>query len=647
MRLLIVFFLLISSSFSFSQTTGLKADIANREKKGGISHFLDDVSHYTLASPNFTTTYARCSWNIDPALYAISGSVMYQIMLTRDAATIVFDFDNALTVDSIIMHGANVIFSQSGDKTVSVSFPQMVAAGSRDSLSIFYHGVPDGNVDGSFAQSFHSNVPVIWTLSEPYGARNWWPCRNGLDDKIDSLDIFITHPSIYNASANGLLWDAVAQGTNTTSHFRHRYPIATYLVGIAVSNYLTFTKSLPLQQGILPVTTTVFPESYAYYQSTVEPVYNALQLYDKYFGAYPFAKERYGQTQFMWGGGMEHQTNSFITSPEQYLMAHELAHQWFGDKVTTGSWQDIWLNEGFATYVGNFFYSEYYQPDNLTTIATQSIEYATADPHGSVWVDDTASINRIFDFNLSYEKGGMLLRMLRWKLGDSAFFKGIRQYIDDPLLRYRFARTSDLQRNLENAGGRKLDTFFNQWFYGRGYPSFSVQWNWQEGNVYLQVDETTSDASVSCFTTPLQLRFSNAADSKDVVINIDKNSTKLALPLAFRPDTVLIDPDQYLVSKNNVSKQGSLPDLFIEYPLLVYPNPASNILNIRLPGVDTVHRQTVRVISATGDVLLTRTYSNISNNTIQIPVAQLSAGIYFILLQDEKGKLTKRKFIKQ
>ena len=647
MRLLIVFFLCIHSLFSFSQTSVVNAAIAEREKKGSINQFLDDVGNYTLASPNFTTTYARCSWNINPAVYAISGSVMYNILLTKDANTIVFDFDTSLTVDRVIMHNAQVSFLQSNDRTLSISFPQTIAAGSHDSLSIFYHGIPNSNTDGSFTQSFHNNIPVIWTLSEPYGARNWWPCRNGLDDKIDSLDIFITHPAIYSASANGLLWDTLLQNDNITTHFRHRYPIATYLVGIAVSNYQTFTKLLPLQQGSLPVTTTVFPESFNYYQSNIQPVYNALQLYDKYFGAYPFAKERYGQTQFLWNGGMEHQTNSFIKSPDQYLMAHELAHQWFGDKVTTGSWQDIWLNEGFATYLGNFFYSEYYQPENLGIIASQSIDYATANPHGSVWVDDTTSMNRIFDFNLTYEKGAMLLRMLRRTLGDSSFFKGIRQYIDDPLLRYRFARTADLQRNLENVSGKNLAAFFNQWFYGKGYPSFNVQWNWQDNNIYLQIDETTSDASVSCFTTPLQLRFVSANNQKDVVISIDKSRSKLALPLAFKPDSILIDPEQYLVSKNNVSKQGNLSDLFIEYPLVVYPNPASGVVNIRLEGVDTVHTQTVRIISSSGAILFAHSFTNISNNTIQIPVAQLSSGVYFILLRDEKGNLVKRKFIKQ
>ena len=646
MRFFIVFFLCIHSVFSFSQAINADAKIADREKKGTVNRLLD-VGQYTSASPNFTTTYARCSWKIDPAVYAISGSVMYKIKLTKDADDIVFDLDNSLTVDSIIMHGAQVTFLQNVDKTLSISFTQTIAAGSTDSLAIFYHGIPNGMVDGSFTQNSHNQVPIIWTLSEPYGARDWWPCRNGLDDKIDSLDIFITHPAIYSASANGLLTDTLLQNGNTITHFRHRYPIATYLVGVAVTNYQTFTKLLPLQQGDLTVTTTVFPESFNYFQSNIQPVYNALQLYDKYFGAYPFALERYGQTQFMWSGGMEHQTNSFIINADQYLMAHELAHQWFGDKVTTGSWQHIWLNEGFATYLADFFYSEYYQPDNLNIIAAQSVDYATAEPHGSVWVDDTTSVDRIFDFNLTYKKGAMLLRMLRWTLGDSAFFKGIRQYIDDPLLRYRFARTSDLKRNLESASGKNLDTFFNQWFYGKGYPSFNVQWNWQEGSIYLQIDETTSDASVSCFTTPLQLRFSNATGSKDVIVSIDKNTTKLALPLAFKPDSVFIDPEYYLVSKGNISRQGNLTDLLIEYPLIVYPNPASNLLNIRLEGVDTVHKQTVRIISSTGAVLLTRSYENVNKNTIQIPVAQLSSGIYFILLQDEKGKLIKRKFIKQ
>ncbi len=637
----------------FAQPPAAKGNIAEIEKKGALSSVMGDGLTFTAASSDYTIYYARCSWKIDPSLYYISGSVTHYINVTRTTNSIVFDLDNSLRVDSVVRHGAKLSFSQGTNKTLTVSFAQTLSAGQKDSLSIYYHGAPASNGFGSFTKGFHNNgtVPVLWTLSEPYGARDWWPCRNGLDDKIDSINIYITHPSQYAASANGLLINKTISDNNTTSYFKHRYPIATYLVGIAVTNYASFTQGVALRNGTLPVITTVYPEYLSYFQTYVPTVYNALQLYDQYFGAYPFMNERYGQTEFDWGGGMEHQTNSFITNADEYLMAHELGHQWFGDKLTLGSWQDTWLNEGFATYLADFFYTEHFHPENLATVVSQSLSYATADAHGSVRVDDTTDVNRIFNFNLSYKKGAMLVRMLRWTLGDSVFFKGINQYLEDPVLKYKFARTADLQRNLESASGTSLSYFFNQWFYGRGYPSFAVQWNYRKNKLQLQITETTSDASVKCFFVPLQLRFQKGSQQKDVVINIQKNVTRLTVPLNFKPDTVLIDPVQYLVSKNNNSAANSKLVLFDNEdrnpPLHLYPNPATDVLHIQANVEDFALYKSVRIITASGKIVFIKDINLDGQIGISLNVANLPRGLYFVLIQDEQGRLIKRKFIRE
>ncbi len=376
-------------------------------------------------------------------------------------------------------------------------------------------------------------------------------------------------------------------------------------------------------------------------------MYNALQLYDSCFGDYPFSKERYGQTQFNWNGGMEHQSNSFIHNADEYLMAHELAHQWFGDKVTLGSWQDVWLNEGFAVYLSDIFYTEHFHPESLATIVSQSVDYATREPDGSVWVDDTTDVNRIFSFDLSYKKGAMLLRMLRWRLGDSLFFKGIRSYLTDASLQYNFARTKDLQRHLETTSNQSLTDFFNQWFYGKGFPSFAVEWNWSKNKLQLQIQETTSNASVSLFATPLQLRFVNVTQTKDTIINIAQNITQLSMPLAFNPDTVLIDPMQYIISKNNVSKRVENIVLMSDNNrIIVYPNPASNSLYIHLPTSDSSQKQTIMITAVSGAVVYKRTFANISQNTIVLPVAQLAKGVYFVTIQSDNNNISKKKFVK-
>ncbi len=652
MKLFLFFGLFVMAMSSFAQPKQSTINIAEAEKKGGAIKILGDAGIYTSASSNFTTSYARCRWSIDPSLFYISGSVTYYINLTKDAKQIVFDLDNVLLVDSVVMHNTNIDFTQKDDKTLTLNFPQTKKSGQQDSLAIYYHGTPANTGNGSFTKRIHnSDIPVLWTLSEPYGARDWWPCRNGLDDKIDSIDIYITHPSVYSASANGLLLDSLVDNNTTTSHFKHRYPIATYLVGIAVTNYITFTKQLSLQKGVLPVTTTVYPEYETYFQTYVTPVYDALLLYDQYFGAYPFMNERYGQTEFDWTGGMEHQSNSFITNAEEYLMAHELAHQWFGDKITLGSWQDTWLNEGFATYLADLFYTEHYHPENLAAIVSQDMNMATSEPSGSVWVEDTTNINRIFSDNLTYKKGAMLLRMLRWTLGDSLFFKGMNLYQQDAALQYNFARTKDFQRNMEATGGKSLDTFFTQWFYGKGYPSFNIKWNWKNNKIQLQVTETASDTSNTLFTVPLQLVFANASQSDTTVINIQKNISNITLPLSFNPDSVLIDPSQFIITKNNNSAKDTMLTIVEETPisneLILYPNPANTVLHIKLKTSDSATFAVINIISSSGAFVYKKTFTSISQNALTVPVSQLAKGVYFVLIQNNKGIINKKKFIRQ
>ena len=153
-----------------------------------------------------------------------------------------------------------------------------------------------------------------------------------------------------------------------------------------------------------------------------------LDLYSNLLEKYPFANEKYGHAQFGWGGGMEHTTVSFMIYFERQLIAHEMAHQWFGDKITCGTWKDIWLNEGFATYLAALVIENY---DGLAAFITEKanmINNITSSPNGAVYLTDSEalSVNRVFDSRLSYNKGAMVLNMLRFKLGDAAFFKELK-----------------------------------------------------------------------------------------------------------------------------------------------------------------------------------------------------------------------------
>ncbi len=641
--MMLVLMFCVTAIYAQHPVTPLSA-IATAEKRG-YQQVLNPPGNFTLASGNFHVYYYCLRWTINPAMRYISGAVTSYFTITATGNQLIYDMDNHLVVDSVYFRNNAVAFVQEENKTVTVHLSATLPAGSQDAVTIYYHGTPPDNGFGAFTQTIHDGVPVLWTLSEPYGARDWWPCRNGLDDKADSVDIYITHPNAYTASANGVLASTATEGDFTTSFFKHRYPIATYLVGIAVTNYSQFSKDVSLQTGVLPVTTTVYPEALNYFQSNIQPLYNALQLYDQHFGPYPFMKERYGQTQFSWGGGMEHQTNSFVVNADEYLMAHELAHQWFGDKITCASWQDIWLNEGFATYLADIFYTEHFHPEHVAAVVAEDLSNILRSPHGSVWVDDTTSVNRIFSNDLSYKKGAFLLRMLRRTLGDSVFFNGLRLYQKDTALQYRFARTADLQRNLEKAGGTDLNYFFNQWFYGRGFPAVHVTWSYNNGNAAAIITETTSDTSVRFFRMPLDLLFKNGTQQQTITVDVNKNNQRFTLPLSFVPDTVLIDPMQYFITYNNTTQQVSSLPAAAPLTLHLYPNPVHTILHVRTNS-EELKTFKIQVYNTVGVQVMQRSVVPGADATFTLPVARLSAGLYYLRVDNGEGKKTTKNFIK-
>ncbi len=649
----LLFSLLLFTEVLFGQQNTNVESIARMEMYAR-QNVVSNGSKFTAASDNFDVKYYRCEWEADPAVRYINGKVTVYFKPTAALSSITLDLMAPLVADSVKRDGTALVYSQPSN-TLVINFPATINVNVLDSVSIWYQGVPPNTGFGSFIQTTHAGVPVMWTLSESYGSRDWWPCKNGINDKADSIDVFITAPAAYRSASNGLLTSEKAlAGGKTTSHWKHRYAISSYLICMAITNYAVFNNTVQLGSINLPMLTYCYPENLALFQTNTANVLQAMQLYHNNFGPYPFINEKYGHVQFGWGGGMEHQTSTFIVTPDESLMAHELGHQWFGDKITCNSWEDIWLNEGFATYLAAFNMETKY-PANALANRKNIINNITSQLGGTVKVADTTNLNLIFSSRLSYNKGSYLLFMLRFILGDDVFLRGLRRYQQDPTLVYGNATTADLKRNLEAESSKNLTYFFDQWYTGQGYPSYQVKWNVLDSNcVNIKLSQTTSHSSVSFFKLPVALKFKNATQEKTVVLDNNFNGENFIRSLSFTADTVLIDPEAWLVTRGNTTeKTASINDGSCTPPpppptnngegiVDIYPNPVDNPFNIYVHDFKDEHAL-VRIYNKLGQVFYNKNIPlTFGAVLVQIQSGNWARGAYIVEVKSAGKIVTKQ-----
>ncbi|MCG8327243.1 MAG: hypothetical protein MI974_06130 [Chitinophagales bacterium] len=538
---------------------------------------------------NYDLKYHRLEWEVDPDEHYIKGTITsYFIPTQANFTQINFDLRNNMTVNNVIYNGQALNHTLNSDDNLSIDFNATLPMGVLDSISVEYEGVPETTGFGSFRTATHDFVPVLWTLSEPYGAKTWWPCKQDLTDKIDSIDIIVTTPEAYRVGTNGLLISETSVGNDQIEyHWRHRYPIPAYLISLAVTNYAVFEDYVTAPDGSsILILNYVYPERLDEAVVELESTIEQMELFNELFGLYPFADEKYGHAQFNFGGGMEHQTMSSMGGFSYGLQAHELAHQWFGDKVTCGSWQDIWLNEGFATYLtaltSEFLGSD---PNAFYDWKVSTTDFVTSEVDGSTFVYDTTDASRVFNSRLTYRKGALILNSLRWVVGDNHFFDGVKSYVNDPNLAYGYARTDDLQYHLENTSGIDLDEFFEDWLYGEGYPSYHFEFTPSTNAISITVDQETSHNSVDFFEMPVPVRITNGVNDTLLVLDHTFSGQTFEMDLDFTPTLLFFDPDKWIISRNNtvVSTTSDVKDLKqLEAALVVLPNPASDYIEIVL-----------------------------------------------------------------
>jgi aminopeptidase N len=618
--LLLLLLLMISPLAAFSQSKQSEGgyDLSYGEARSWQAK--QAFREHTTAEFNYDVKYYRTYWRIDPNQYYISGWVtMYFKSLVDGFNTLGIDLAHRLQVDSILFHKGKQAYSEdTASDELLISLKTPLAKGQLDSIQVFYHGLP-AIENKAFNLQVHANVPDLWTLSEPYGSKDWWPCKQSLSDKADSLDVYVQTTRGNKVASNGLLVETYPADTFIVYHWKHRYPITPYLVGIAVTNYAVYKQYAHIGgTDSLLMLNYVYPEDSAGLAEQGKPLPSIMELFSKLFGPYPFAKEKYGQAQFDYYGGMEHQTMTFVVDFRFDLIAHELAHHWFGDKVTCASWQDIWLNEGWAKYCEGI--SEKYIYGSWNEWVKDNIIHASARNDLSVFVADTSSSDRLFQFESTYCKGGLVHHMLHYMLGDT-FFAAVRYYLDDPKLAYGFAHTADYKNDLEQFSGVNLDTFFQEWVYGKGFPNYTIGWNSTSSRLHISLSQQTAEpSSVPFFHTPVPIRLWSNGKSRDIKLYVNAQQQEFEFNISAKVDSIQADPDLWLFAHYDLRNLAN--------PIGLFPNPANTQINLSFSSGYINKNASLEVYDVTGKVVYRQ--DNITENFLTLDINTWHNGLYIV-----------------
>ncbi len=519
-----------------------------------------------------------------------------------------FDFATPLTCDSVYYHGvklATAFVSEATTDLLKITIPNLPSAGTLDSVSVWYRGVPPAvagfsNGTGFVKAKHNSNANnYVYTLSEPYSSYTWWPCKSFVvSDKADSMDMIVSTPTSFKVAGNGTLVSETTSGPNIFTYWKERYPIAAYQVCTAVANYVQYpaTADTVIIGGTkMPVYNYLFPETNTTASHTsLDRVKLMLTTFSSLFGDYPFKNEKYGNYSFGFGGGMEHNTfsgesNVGVYDQAQYwdILAHELGHQWWGDNVTCGSWQNIWVNESFADY-SEVLCAEF-APSTASAAGQTGLSWRqgkknlainTANQAQSTFVTDTSTITTIFTPAVYiYERGGMIISMLRTLLGDAKFFQALKNYQADPLLKYGSGVTADVQRHMEAVSGLDLSVYFSQWIYNKGFAEYNnAAWNNNGNQVIFRLPQTTNSSALPHFDMPLAIRIQGSSSGDTTVIVYDKNgvinydnngvltstgSNMVQYTLSFVPSTITFDALSQTLANGAFAKDASLKVLSV------------------------------------------------------------------------------------
>jgi len=542
---------------------GIKARLADKTLKAdpGATAGMDD----------YDVTWYDLVMDIDTLLNEVIGTTTIRAVVTGSSLNEIDLHLAAIhTVTEVRSAGLVTVSSQPSSELLTVTLDRTYLQGEVFEVEVDYHGDPSTGARNAYGWSSAEGDEMIWTLSEPYGARDWWPCKDLNTDKADSIDLHITVPDPLIVASNGLLTgQTVPVAGRTTYHWSTRYPTPTYLVSLAIHPYQIINDIyVPAVGDPMQVVHYSVPaygsDATAGYAVTIDMI----TAFAAAFGEYPFVKEKYGHAHFPWGGGMEHQTctSMLYWYYGEHIIAHELAHQWWGDMITCADFHHIWLNEGFARWC-EAYWEEASNGQQAYRNAMNSHKYLGS---GTVYVEDTEHDN-IFDGNLTYDKASWVVHMLRFVLGEQDFFDGLAAY--RAAFEMGSATTEEFQAVLETSSGRDLSAFFQQWIYGELYPTYALGWAVSPSGTQLNLSLRQTQLSVPIFDMPIEVRV--VTDLETVTHRLDNSQAHqwYSLPVNGTIQSVELDPDDWVLCTKTYEGVSGVPAVSLTGIVGNTPNP--------------------------------------------------------------------------
>lgn len=640
MRNLIILLFIINHLVSFGQVndtiesgkfrvnTKSKQNLATNPKMDNY-----DVVYYGL---NLEAT--NTSKLISSGIVTIKAKVVGNPM-----SEFVIQLIDQLIVSKVKLNGTDVTFTHLNDE-ISFMCPSSVAVDELFTVEVHYSGTPQGSGwSNTYVGNWNTNV--TYTLSESFHAYEWFPAKQSLTDKADSADIYVTVPSNLEVASNGILKQVVdVGGTKKRYEWQSRYPINYYLISVTISDfqeYNTYANPVGLGKQLL-IQNYVYNSSncLSQYKSAIDGTAAMIELYSNLFGMYPFPNEKYGHAMAPIGGGMEHQTMTTLSSFSNGLIAHELAHMWFGDYVTCKTWQDIWINEGFASYAEYLNLQKLSNQANADSWMYNAQSSARQYPNGSVFLNPTEALNeaRIFSSQLSYKKGATIIHMLRHEINnDDVFFSILKQFLQR--FGHSTASGEDFKAVVNEITGQDYSWFFDQWYYGYGYPTFSANFGFTNDKPCVTISQTPSNTSTPLFKTSMDIKithYDNSTTTQRIFVSQNPQTFTFDIPLI---KSLKIDPAGWLLYKlGTITSTSSAKNN--ENWISIGPNPFSDKILVNIPeGYLNIK---VTISDITGKIV---NRSNYNEQQFEVNTSNLPQGIYFINITDGK-RLFKEKLIK-